>query len=147
MTEQTRTREAICRFAESLYARDLTHGATGNISVRLDSGQILVTPTGSSFGFLDPADLALLEPGGRHVSGSLPTKELSLHHGFYAARGSAAGAVVHLHSHHAVRLSLQDDLDPEDVLPKLTPYATRQLGRVRLLPYLRSGNGRGSARP
>lgn len=140
MTEQSRHREAICRFAQSLYARGLTHGSTGNISVRLSSGEVLVTPTGSSFGFLDPADIALLGPDGRHLSGAAPTKELPLHAGFYAVRGSAAGAVVHLHSHHAVRLSVQDDLDPEDVLPNLTPYATMQLGRVRLLPYFRPGD-------
>jgi len=47
---------------------------------------------------------------------------------------------VHLHSHHAVHLSLFEDVDPEDALPPLTPYAPMQLGRVRLLPYFRPGD-------
>lgn len=140
MTDETRLRESICRFAASLYARGLTHGSTGNISARLPDGRLLVTPTGSSFGFLDPARLSLLDTDGRHVGGDAPTKEVPLHIGFYTARRGAAGAVVHLHSHHAVRLSLMPDLDPEDALPALTPYAIMQLGRVRLLPYFRPGD-------
>lgn len=140
MTEHVRLRDEICRFAASLHARGLTHGSTGNISARLSSGEILVTPTGSSFGFLDPAQLSLLDANGQHIAGDDPTKELPLHHAFHSVRGGAAGAVVHLHSHHAVRLSLDPDLDPDDALPKITPYATMQLGKVRLLPYFRPGD-------
>nr|MBA3890480.1 class II aldolase/adducin family protein [Gemmatimonadaceae bacterium] len=69
-----------------------------------------------------------------------PTKEMPLHSAFYALRSAAAGAVVHLHSHHAVLLSLFDEIDPEDALPPLTPYALMQLGRVQLLPYYRPGD-------
>ena len=46
---ETRARERIVATAASLYQRGLTHGSTGNISVRLDDGW-LMTPTGSSFG-------------------------------------------------------------------------------------------------
>jgi ribulose-5-phosphate 4-epimerase/fuculose-1-phosphate aldolase len=140
MREENRLRERICLMAESMFARGLTHGSTGNISVRMDDGRILVTPTGSSFGFIDPSDLSLLDADGHLVSGLRPTKELPLHTAFYGIRRVSTGAVVHLHSHHAVRLSLQDDLDPENVLPPMTPYATMQLGRVRLLPYFRPGD-------
>ena len=48
MTEN-QAREAIVVTAGSLYARGLTHGSTGNISIRLGD-RWLVTPTGSSFG-------------------------------------------------------------------------------------------------
>ncbi|RME16567.1 MAG: aldolase, partial [Alphaproteobacteria bacterium] len=140
MSPEARLREAICRFARSLYDRGLTHGSTGNISARLEDGGLLVTPTGSSFGSLDPADLALLDAEGRHLSGSKPTKEMPLHAAFYRLRGAQAGAVVHLHSHHAVALSVLDDIDPDNVLPPLTPYPIMQLGRVRLVPYHRPGD-------
>jgi ribulose-5-phosphate 4-epimerase/fuculose-1-phosphate aldolase len=53
MTE-TKLREDIVRFAQSLFARGLTSGSSGNISVRVDDGW-LMTPTGSSLGTLDPA--------------------------------------------------------------------------------------------
>lgn len=140
MSPETALRERICRFARSLYDRGLTHGSTGNISVRLDDGRLLVTPTGSSFGFLDPADLSEIDADGRHLSGLKPTKEIPLHTAFYGLRGARAGAVVHLHSHHAVRLSLLPGIDPEDAVPPLTPYAIMQLGHVRLLPYFRPGD-------
>ena len=50
-------REALCRLGKSLYDRGLTHGSTGNLSVRTADGY-LMTPTGSNLGSLDPARLA-----------------------------------------------------------------------------------------
>lgn len=140
MTAHAALRERICRFARSLYDRGLTHGSTGNISVRVETGELLVTPTGSSFGFLDPGDLALLDDTGRHLSGAAPTKELPLHEAFYRRNRRTSGAVVHLHSHHAVHLSLLPGVDPENALPPFTPYSVMQLGRVRLLPYYLPGD-------
>lgn len=140
MSAEAALRERICLMAKSLYDRGLTHGSTGNISARLEDGRLLVTPTGSSFGFLDPGEIALLEADGTHLSGKAPTKELPLHTAFYGVRTAPTGAVVHLHSHHAVALSLLDGIDPDDALPPLTPYGIMQLGRVRLLPYFRPGD-------
>lgn len=132
-------RERICLFAKSLYDRGLAHGSTGNISVRLDDGRLLVTPTGSSFGFLDPAAISVLDPDGRHLSGDKPTKEIPLHKAFYDTRATV-GAVVHLHSCHAVALSVLPETDAENALPPLTPYSIMQLGKVRLLPYFAPGD-------
>ncbi len=52
MTE-TRLREQICLYGRSLFERGLTPGSSGNISVRLDDGGWLVTPTNASLGFLE----------------------------------------------------------------------------------------------
>lgn len=140
MSPESRQREKICLFARSLFERGLTHGSTGNISVRLDDGRYLVTPTGSSFGFLDPDELAIVAPNGTHLSGLLPTKEMPLHSAFYRMRGNASGAVVHLHSHHSVRLSMLDGIDSDNVLPPMTPYSLIQLGHVKLVPYFVPGD-------
>ena len=56
MTE-TRLRETMARLARSLFERRFTVGSSGNISARLDDG-ILITPTNSCLGFLDPARIA-----------------------------------------------------------------------------------------
>ena len=56
--DDIKLREQICRFARSLFERGLTPGSSGNISVRLDDGGWLVTPTNASLGFLDPARLS-----------------------------------------------------------------------------------------
>lgn len=140
MSEESQLRERICMFAKSLYARGLTHGSTGNISARLNDGRLLATPTGSSFGFVDPNDLALIDTDGKHVGGHKPTKEMPLHTAFYGPSRSQTGAVVHLHSHHAVALSVMPDLDPDNMLPPITPYGLMQLGKVKLLPYFRPGD-------
>lgn len=133
-----RLREQLCTMARSLYERGLTHGSTGNISARTEDGGLLVSPTGTSFGRLDPGRLARFDAAGTHISGDKPTKEMPLHSAFYDTRGTA-GAVVHLHSCHSVALSLLQE-PGDDFLPPLTPYSVMQLGRVTLLPYFMPGD-------
>ena len=79
MTVETRLREHICSLAKSLFDRGLTHGSTGNISARTSDGGLLVSPTGSSFGRLDPARLSRFDAKGLHIDGDKPTKEMPLH--------------------------------------------------------------------
>ena len=64
--------------------------------MRLSDG-FLITPTNSSLGRLDPARLSKLDGKFRHIAGDTPSKEVSMHRAFYAARPEC-GAVVHLHS-------------------------------------------------
>src|SRR5260370_1374086 len=80
-------------------------GWSGNISLRLEDGGWLVTPTNASLGFLDPARLSRLDGEGRLLSGDKPTKEIPLHAAVYDSRRGVA-AIVHLHSTHAVALSM-----------------------------------------
>ena len=145
MSEQARLREDICRIAKSMFDRGLTGGSSGNISARLSDGTILMTPTGSSMGFLDPARISHLDENLTLLSGDAPTKEIPLHTAFYDTRGQT-GAVVHLHSTHSVALSMLRDTDADDMLPPVTPYAIMKLGRVKLLPFFMPGDaGMGEA--
>lgn len=139
MTVETRLREQMCLLAKSLFDRGLTGGSTGNISARTEDGGLLVSPTGTSFGRLDPGKLSRFDHTGILVGGDAPTKEMPLHSAFYDTR-STAGAVVHLHSCHSVALSMMPDVDPENFLPPLTPYGIMKLGKVRLLPFFLPGD-------
>ena len=139
MTAEARLREQICQLAKSMFDRGLTGGSTGNISARTEDGGLLVSPTGTSFGRLDPARLSRFDAAGSLVGGDTPTKEMPLHAAFYDAR-STAGAVVHLHSCHSVALSLLPETDEDNFLPPLTPYAIMKLGKVKLLPFFRPGD-------
>jgi ribulose-5-phosphate 4-epimerase/fuculose-1-phosphate aldolase len=138
MTSETAAREALCRTAHSLYERGLTHGSTGNLSIRLDDGW-LMSPTGASLGELDPARLSRLDTEGRHVSGDKPTKESFLHLAMYRQR-PGSGAVVHLHSTHSVAVSVLAELDPADLLPPLTAYYIMRIGTLPLVPYYPPGD-------
>lgn len=139
MSREASLREQICVLAKSMFDRGLTGGSTGNISARTDDGGLLVSPTGTSFGRLDPARLSRFDANGRLIDGDPPTKEMPLHAAFYDTR-STAGAVVHLHSCHAVALSMMPDVDPDNFLPPLTPYAIMKLGKVTLLPFFMPGD-------
>lgn len=139
MSTNADLREQMCLLAKSMFDRGLTGGSTGNISARLPDGSLLVSPTGTSFGRLDPGRLSHLDPDGRLIDGDPPTKEMPLHGAFYATR-STAHAVVHLHSCHAVALSMMPDVDPDNFLPPLTPYGLIKLGKVKLLPFYLPGD-------
>jgi ribulose-5-phosphate 4-epimerase/fuculose-1-phosphate aldolase len=137
MTE-AELRDAIVAHARSLFARGLSPGTSGNVSVRVEGG-FLMTPTGSSFGTLDATRLSRLDADGGHLDGDPPTKESFLHLALYAERPEAQ-AIVHLHSTHAVAVACLDDADPDDVLPALTPYYVLRVGRLPLVPYARPGD-------
>mgnify|MGYP001392301506 CR=1 FL=1 len=139
MTAETALRDQICTLAKSLFDRGLTGGSTGNISARTDDGGLLVSPTGTSFGRLDPARLSRFDAQGRLIGGDKPTKEMPLHSAFYDTR-STAGAVVHLHACHSVAWSMMPGVDPDNFLPPMTPYSIMKLGKVKLLPYFLPGD-------
>lgn len=138
MTTETKLRDDIARLAKSMFDRGLTVGSSGNISVRLDDGW-LMTPTGSSFGDLDPARLSRLGPQGDLLGGDKPTKETFLHQAMYEMR-PGSGAVVHLHSTHSVAVSCLADIDPADVLPPITAYYVMKIGTLPLVPYYPPGD-------
>ena len=135
----TRIREEICRLGRSLFERGLTPGSSGNISVRLDDGGFIVTPTNASLGFLDPSLLSRLGADRKLISGDAPTKEVPLHSALYLTRSSAR-AVVHLHSTHSVALSMLPEIDPRAALPPMTPYYLMKCGQTALVPYYRPGD-------
>jgi ribulose-5-phosphate 4-epimerase/fuculose-1-phosphate aldolase len=139
---EARLREQICEFGRSIFDRGLTAGSSGNISVRLSEdsgGGWLMTPTNASLGRLDPERLSKIGLDGRLLSGDMPTKEQPLHTAVYNARGTA-NAIVHLHSHYSVAVSVLRDIDPKRVLPPLTAYYVMRVGRLPLVPYFRPGD-------
>lgn len=139
LSEETRLRDAIVRVGRSIFDRGLTPGSSGNISVRLADGRLLMTPTNASLGDLDAARLAVLDHDDRHLSGDLPTKEAFLHRCMYCER-HGDHAVVHLHSTHAVAVSILADVNPDDVLPPLTAYYVMRVGCLPLVSYYAPGD-------
>jgi ribulose-5-phosphate 4-epimerase/fuculose-1-phosphate aldolase len=141
LSEVTRLRDLIVAVGKSLFDRGLTPGSTGNISVRLSDGSFLMTPTNASLGDLDPGRLSHLDPDGTPRSGDAPTKEAFLHRCMYCER-AGDGAVVHLHSTHAVGVSILEGVDPADVLPPMTAYYLMRVGRLALARAVQALAGR-----
>lgn len=117
----------------------LARAGSGNISVRLADGRILISPSGEGLGTLRPDSLSLVSPDGQHLDGPAPSKELPLHLAIYHTRPQS-GAVVHLHTPHATAWSMVAGHDPSDCLPPLTPYSVMRLGRVALVPFAVPGS-------
>ena len=140
MSDFVEERAAVVEAARSIFNRMLTHGSTGNISVRAGTN-ILVTPTESSMGTVVADELSLIDSGGRHVSGPRPSKEAFLHAAMLRARPGDR-AVVHTHSTHAVAVSCLADIDADNALPPLTAYFAMRIGRLPLLPYFAPGDRR-----
>ena len=139
MTE-AETRALLVTLAGSLYARGFSVGSAGNISVRLEEGGYLITPTNSCLGRLEAARIARLDAGFRHVGGDPPSKEVFMHRAFYTARREA-GAVVHLHSTMATAVACLPDVDADNPIPPLTPYFVMRVGRrMPVVPYYRPGD-------
>ncbi len=141
MTE-TQARDEICRMGRSLFERGYVHATAGNISVRLDEG-FLITPTDACLGFLDPAQLALVNLAGEPISGAKASKTLALHRRIYQATqgfSNAPRCVLHTHSTHTVALSLlgwpvQGLGGQAELLPPITPYFVMKVGHVPLMDY------------
>lgn len=83
--EEATARTELVRLSRSLYERGFSVGSAGNISVAIADG-LLITPTNSCLGFLDPARISKLDREGRHISGDKPSKEIFLHQAFYETR-------------------------------------------------------------
>ena len=139
MTESD-ARDEICRVGRSLFERGYVHATAGNISVRLDDGGFLITPTDACLGFLDPARLARLDAQGRQTGGDRASKTIALHTRIYAAArkfDADTACVIHTHSTHCVALTLKAPGD--ELLPALTPYFVMKVGHVPVIAYHRPG--------
>lgn len=92
---------AACR---ELTRLGLTHGTSGNVSVRLDGRRILVSPSGMAYDTLEPEDIPLLELDGRWIGRRRPSSEWRFHRDIYRSRDDVA-AIVHTHSPRATSLA------------------------------------------
>ena len=106
---ETQARDAICAIGESLYARGYVHATAGNISVRLEDGGFLITPTDACLGRLEPQRLARLDASGRQLSGDKGSKTIALHRAIYAAT-LAAGPALYFDMMRALATSMKDCL-------------------------------------
>ena len=71
MTEEE-ARHALAAHGRSLFARGYSCGTSGNLSVRLNQGGYLMTPTNVSLGDLDPAQMSRLDDQDTHCAGAPP---------------------------------------------------------------------------
>ena len=132
---RTRIAEEIVTVCRRLYDRGLIAGQDGNVSVRLDSGHILVTPSGLSKVDVTLESLVELAPDGTPVTpGRSASSEVGMHLCIYRARPDVR-AVVHAHPPVATAFGVAG----RDFMDAVLPEVIFHLGRVPLVPFALPG--------
>ena len=128
-------REAMVAVCHALATRQLIAGQDGNVSVKIGTDRVLVTPSGFAKGAIDADDLVEVSMSGAQIGGrNRPSSELGLHLAAYAARPDV-GAVVHAHPPCATAFTLVGETIPDGVLAELM----LSVGPVALAPYEHPG--------
>ena len=97
-------RAALIAACRELARRGLTHGTSGNVSVRRDERRFFVSPTGMAYEALETADIPLLDLDGRWFGRRRPSSEWRFHRDIFKSRQDV-GAIVHTHSQNATALA------------------------------------------
>ena len=96
MTE-SQLRADVVEVGRRLYARGYTASNDGNISARLGSGRLLMTPRGVCKGFMTPEMMCITDLDGLKLAGDRdPSSEMQMHLEVYRNRPDV-NAVVHAH--------------------------------------------------
>ncbi len=135
MNNGSKERLGLIEIGRKLYKRQMVAGSDGNLSARLDDGNILVSPSGSRLGELSENDFVLVNSQGEKLEGiHLPTSELKMHLFVYKERPEIK-CCLHSHPPHATAFAVAGEKLPEDVLPEVLVFA----GPIPLTDYAPPG--------
>src|ERR671913_2394163 len=98
MDEQT-TKQDLIRVCHLMYERSYVVSSDGNVSVRLDDGRILATPTMTCKGRMTEDSLALTDLDGKPLNDRKASSELAMHLLIYREREDVR-SVCHAHPPH-----------------------------------------------
>lgn len=126
-------REEICDVCHKLWQRGIVAANDGNVSVKLDDGTFLCTPSGVSKSAMTPEILVHLDETEKILSavdGYSPSSEMKMHFRCYSEREDVR-AVVHAHPPIATSYaSMGKALDGYHIMENIV-----NLGAVPVAPY------------
>ncbi|MBN2056317.1 class II aldolase/adducin family protein [bacterium] len=94
--QEQQARKDIVDIGRRMYEHRFVAANDGNLSIRMDSGDIIATPTGVSKGFMTEESLVRLNRQGVVIGDGRVSTEIKMHLGVYRARADVR-AVVHAH--------------------------------------------------
>jgi len=97
-------RAMVVSACRELTRRGLTHGTSGNVSVRYDVRRFFVSPSGMDYEVLQADDVPLMHLDGRWFGRCRPSSEWRFHRDILESRPDV-GAIVHTHSPRATALA------------------------------------------
>ncbi len=118
MDREKQLRNEIVRIGRKLYSKGFIAGSDGNISCRLESDSVLITPSGKAKGELGPDDMVVVGTDGTFLRGdSKPSSEYRMHLLLYQ-RLEHIHAVVHAHPPVITAYSVAGKKIATDILPE-----------------------------
>jgi L-fuculose-phosphate aldolase len=123
-------RKALVAVARRLDAKGILTATDGNLSIRLDHGAILITPSGSCKGMIEADDLLIAHADGRVERSRKPSAEIALHRKIYALRPDV-NAVVHAHPPYATAYAVAGVPLDRPILSEVV----LTIGEVPVVPY------------
>ncbi len=128
-------RRKLAETCKMLYDRELTVSAGGNMSLRLNKNEFLITPSGRNKGSLEPQDMVLMDMKGNVLSDGRPSMEKGFHIALYDS-GDDVNAVIHCHPLYCTALAVRG----ENIRSRLTPEGIILLGDVPMIGYHTPGS-------
>jgi L-fuculose-phosphate aldolase len=126
-----RLREELVEVGRRVYNRGYAAANDGNMSARLDDGNVLITPTRTSKGFMSTDDLIIIDMEGNLVKGSKnPSSESDFHIKIYRDRPDVL-SVCHAHPPYATGFAVAGIPLDKMVLPEVII----RLGIVPIVEY------------
>ena len=132
---ETFARELLADVCVKLYERKLTVSAGGNMSIRLNDSEILITPSGRNKGLLLPEDMVKMSMDGKVIGEGKPSIEHKFHLALYN-KNENTNAIVHCHPLNCTALAVKG----EKVKSDLTPEGVLLLGDVPMVEYFTPGS-------
>ncbi len=128
-------REQLAKFCKMLYDRQLTVSAGGNMSMRINEREVIITPSGRNKGLLSPDDMVKLSIDGEVLSSGKPSIEHRFHLALYRMNPET-NAIVHCHPLNCVALAVKG----AKMRCNLTPEGAILLGDVPMVGYYTPGS-------
>ncbi len=135
MNSEAFARKRLVECCHMLYDRNLTVSAGGNMSVRINDREILITPSGVNKGLVREDDLVKMDMDGNVLSGGKPSIEHKFHLGIYR-ENPETNAVVHCHPLYCLAILTRG----EDLKSTLTPEGVLLLDQVPTCRYATPGS-------
>ncbi len=121
----------LCEIGHRIWQQGLSPGTGGNISIRVSKNKILISPTLTSMGFMQPKELCFLDLWGKILSSrSKPSSESKIHLAVYNSRPEI-NAVIHAHPPFASAFAVTDQHLSTFIQPETFVF----LGKVPLVEY------------
>src|SRR3954469_15431069 len=149
MDEQTARRDLL-RICHLMYERSYVVSSDGNVSVQLDDGRVLATPTMTCKGRMTEDLIAITDLEGRQLNERRASSELAMHLLIYRERPDVR-AVCHAHPPHGTAFAVAGLAIDQPILSEviltlgcvpLTDYGTPSTNELTeaMLPYVKHHN-------